>query len=78
MRLLYAPGIAGRICNIADDAPVTTVELYRLNGVEVPDGLHDLRPRPVARDHVQQRIRRELGFRPIYPSVWTARDAGSL
>jgi len=27
MRLLYAPGIAGRIYNVGDDAPVTTVEL---------------------------------------------------
>jgi nucleoside-diphosphate-sugar epimerase len=24
------------------------------------------------------RIRRELGFRPIYPSVYTAEDAGAL
>lgn len=77
--LLYAPGIAGRIYNIADDAPVTTVELYRLNGVEVPAGLHELTdPDPWFGIMSSQRIRRELGFRPIYPSVWTARDAGAL
>ncbi|MGW0084321.1 NAD-dependent epimerase/dehydratase family protein [Streptomyces sp. NPDC003393] len=79
MRLLYAPGIAGRIYNIADDAPVTTVELHQLNGVEVPDELHELTdPDPWFGIMSTQRIRRELGFRPIYPSVWTARDAGAL
>ncbi|MDX2688283.1 NAD-dependent epimerase/dehydratase family protein [Streptomyces scabiei] len=79
MRLLYAPGIAGRIYNIADDAPVTTVELYQLNGVKVPAGLHELTdPDPWFGITSNQRIRRELGYRPIYPSVWTARDAGAL
>ncbi|MEU2376331.1 NAD-dependent epimerase/dehydratase family protein [Streptomyces misionensis] len=79
MRLLYAPGIAGRIYNIADDAPVTTIELYQLNGVEVPAGLHELTdPDPWLGIVSNRRIRRELGFRPIYPSVWTARDAGAL
>ncbi|MGW3816690.1 epimerase [Streptomyces sp. NPDC005046] len=24
------------------------------------------------------RIRHDLGFRPVYPSLWTARDAGAL
>lgn len=79
MRLLYAPGIAGRIYNIADDAPVTTVELYQLNGVEVPAEIHGLTdPDPWFGIMSNQRIRRELGFRPIYPSAWTARDAGAM
>ncbi|MEV7085185.1 NAD(P)-dependent oxidoreductase [Streptomyces sp. NPDC093085] len=79
MRLLYAPGIAGRIYNIADDAPVTTVELYQLNGVEVPAGLDEFPdPDPWFGIMSNQRIRRELGFRPIYPSAWTARDAGAM
>ncbi|MFE5185582.1 NAD-dependent epimerase/dehydratase family protein [Streptomyces sp. NPDC056628] len=79
MRLLYTPGIAGRIYNVADDAPVTTVELYRLNGLEVPAGLYDnTDPDPWHNIVDTGRIRRELGFRPIYPSVWTARDAGAL
>ncbi|MEU6542100.1 NAD(P)H-binding protein [Streptomyces sp. NPDC046859] len=79
MRLLYTPGIAGRIYNVADDAPVTTVELYGLNGLEVPAGLYDnTDPDPWHNIVDTRRIRRELGFRPIYPSVWTARDAGAL
>ena len=79
LRLLYAPGIDGRVYNIADDAPVTTVDLHQLNGVEVPADLHDRTdPDPWYGIVSTGRIRRELGFRPLYPSVWTARDAGAL
>ncbi|MEW2299403.1 NAD(P)-dependent oxidoreductase [Streptomyces sp. NPDC006655] len=79
LRLLYAPAVNGPVYNIADDAPVTTVELHRLNGVEVPDGLYGRTdPDPWFGIMSNQRIRRDLGFRPIYPSVWTARDAGAL
>jgi len=78
-RLLHTPGIAGRIYNVGDDAPVTTVELYQLNGMEVPAELYDnTDPDPWHNIVDTRRIRRELGFRPIYPSVWTARDAGVL
>ncbi|MFC9243320.1 NAD-dependent epimerase/dehydratase family protein [Streptomyces sp. NPDC057136] len=79
LRLLYAPGIAGRRYNVADDAPVTTVDLYQLNGVAVPADMTD---RPDADPWYgltsTRKIRDELGFRPLYPSVWTARDAGAL
>ncbi|PTM99157.1 NAD(P)-dependent oxidoreductase [Streptomyces spinosirectus] len=79
MRLLYAAGIAGRIYNVGDDAPVTTVELYQLNGVEVPAELYDnTDPDPWHNIVDTRRIRRELGFRPIYPSVYTAQEAGAL
>ncbi|CAL9448143.1 NAD-dependent epimerase/dehydratase family protein [Streptomyces sp. enrichment culture] len=79
MRLLYAPGIAGRVYNVADDAPVTTVELYGLNGMEVPAALYgNTDSDPWHGIMSNRRIRRELGFRPLYPSVWTARDAGAL
>ncbi|WP_327717005.1 NAD(P)-dependent oxidoreductase [Streptomyces sp. NBC_00490] len=79
LRLLYAPGVAGRIYNISDDAPVTALELHELNGVEVPAELHDRTdPDPWLGITSTERIRRELGFRPLYPSVWSARDAGAL
>jgi nucleoside-diphosphate-sugar epimerase len=79
LRLLYAPGVAGRIYNISDDAPVTALELHELNGVEVPAELHDRTdPDPWLGITSTARIRRELGFRPLYPSVWSARDAGAL
>jgi hypothetical protein len=45
----------------------------------VPAGLQEnTDPDPWFGITSNQRIRRELGFRPIYPSVWTARDAGAL
>ena len=84
-RLLYAPGADGRVYNIADDAPVTTGDLYVLNGLPVPEDV--LEDAPGKRnEHADpwhgvvstERIRRELGFRPLYPSVWVARDAGVL
>ncbi|MER6079976.1 NAD(P)-dependent oxidoreductase [Streptomyces sp. NPDC001833] len=79
MRLLYAPAVNGPLYNIADDAPVTTVELYRLNGIEPPADLATRTdPDPWHGIMSNRKIRRDLGFRPIYPSAWTARDAGAL
>ncbi|MGW2725409.1 NAD-dependent epimerase/dehydratase family protein [Streptomyces sp. NPDC001492] len=79
LRILHAPGIAGRIYNIADDAPVTAVELHQLNGAEVPAVLHDRTdPDPWLVIMSTERIRRELGYRPLYPSVYAAREAGAL
>jgi nucleoside-diphosphate-sugar epimerase len=77
IRALNAPGIDGRVYNAADEAPVTAVELHALNGVPFPD-------RPAGEADLwhgivdTSRIRRELGFRPWYPSVWSARDASAL
>jgi hypothetical protein len=64
---------------VADDAPVTAAEILHL--------LHA----PVAEDAAvpplddpwegivdTTRIREELGFRPIYPSLYTALEAGTL
>lgn len=68
----------GGIFNVADDSPMTAVELHLLNG---------LTPRQEA---VQQdfdpwsgivstnRAQRELGFRPRYPSAWASAAAGVL
>lgn len=79
LRILHAPGIAGRVYNIADDAPVTAVELHQLNGVEVPEELYTRTdPDPWLVITSTERIRRELGYRPLYPSVYTARDVGAL
>ena len=77
VRALEAPGVDGRVYNAADESPVTAVELHALNGVPFPDrpeGEADLWHAIVD----TTRIRRELGFRPWYPSVWSARDAGAL
>jgi len=79
LRVLYSADAAGRTYNIADDAPVTTVELHQLNGVPLPPDLAD-RPLPDPWDGIVSplRLHDELGFRPLYPSVWTARAAGAL
>ncbi|MER6289672.1 NAD-dependent epimerase/dehydratase family protein [Streptomyces sviceus] len=79
LRILHAPGISGRIYNIADDAPVTAVELHQLNGVEIPAELYERAdPDPWLVIMSTERIRRELGYRPVYPSVYAAREAGAL
>ncbi|MFE2421132.1 NAD-dependent epimerase/dehydratase family protein [Streptomyces hokutonensis] len=79
LRILHAPGIAGRVYNIADDAPVTAVDLHLLNGVEIPAELaRNTDPDPWFGVMSTERIRRELGYRPMFPTAWSARDAGVL
>ncbi|WP_433619294.1 NAD-dependent epimerase/dehydratase family protein [Dactylosporangium sp. CA-139114] len=79
LRLAEADGIDGKIYNIGDDAPITAWELLQVNNetpaedaatwvLEDPwDGIADT-----------SAIRRDLGFRPIYPTLYSARDAGAL
>ncbi|MGD6752120.1 NAD-dependent epimerase/dehydratase family protein [Streptomyces sp. BH105] len=77
-RLLYAAGASG-VYNIADDAPVTTVDLFQLGGLPVPPEVYEKEaPDPWHSVMSTGRIRHELGYRPIHPTVWTARDAGVL
>ncbi|GAA1675614.1 hypothetical protein GCM10009733_085840 [Nonomuraea maheshkhaliensis] len=77
-RLLYAPGAHG-VYNIADDAPVTMVDLILFQGLPVPQETYDKdAPDPWHGVMSTTRIRHELGYRPLIPSVWTARDAGVL
>jgi nucleoside-diphosphate-sugar epimerase len=78
-RALRADGVDGGIYNVADDAPVTALELLRLAGEPVaPDAA--TRPLDDPWDGIVDttRIRRDLGFRPIHPTVYTAADAGAL
>lgn len=79
LRLLTAPGVAGRKYNIVDDAPVTAVDLHRVNGVPLPEGMADRTdPDPWFGVCSNARLRAELGWRPLYPTLWTAVDAGAL
>jgi nucleoside-diphosphate-sugar epimerase len=79
VRVLRAEGLDGGTWNIADDAPVTAYELLRLNGEPVPDEAAD-RPLDDPWEGIVDttRMRGELGLRPIYPSVYAAKDAGVL
>jgi nucleoside-diphosphate-sugar epimerase len=79
LRAIATPGIDGQIYNVADDAPMSLTALRRLNGL--PEGASDANaslkdPWEMIVDTL--RIRDELGFRPIYPSYYAARDAGAL
>ncbi|MGW3853097.1 NAD-dependent epimerase/dehydratase family protein, partial [Streptomyces fagopyri] len=77
-RLLYSPGAHG-VYNIADEAPVTTVDLFGFHGLPVPQEAYGKEaPDPWHSVMSTTRIRHELGYRPLVPSVWTAREAGLL
>jgi dihydroflavonol-4-reductase len=77
IRALRAPGIDGRTYNAADDAPVTAYELHRLAGRPMP--ANDATAGDMWHGIVDTtRIRDELGYRPVHPSVWSARVAGAL
>jgi nucleoside-diphosphate-sugar epimerase len=78
-RALVAGGVDGGIYNVADDAPVTALELHRLAGEPVaPDAAARPLDDPWEGIVETTRIRRDLGFRPIYPTLSTAADAGAL
>ena len=79
LRTVVTVGIDGQTYNVADDAPMSLAELRHLNGL--PEGASDADvsfndPWELIVDTL--RIRDELGFRPIYPSYYAARDAGAL
>jgi nucleoside-diphosphate-sugar epimerase len=76
---LRANGIDGRIYHVGDDAPVTTAELFALNHQTMPNEQANVPIDDPWEGIVDTTLARtELGFRPIFPSVYTARDAGML
>ena len=79
LRAVRVSGVDGEIFNVADDAPVTALELLSLNG-EAPAGDAAARTLDDPWEGIADtaKIRRELGFRPVYPTVYTARDAGAF
>ncbi|MEK5035568.1 NAD(P)-dependent oxidoreductase [Paenibacillus sp. FSL R7-0302] len=78
MLAAFTPGIDGRIYNVADDAPISVAEMLQLHQAEsTPEALQQpYDPWDMIVD--TSRIRDELHYRPIYPSFYTARDAGAL
>jgi nucleoside-diphosphate-sugar epimerase len=79
LRGLRADGIDGMTFNIADDAPVTALELHRINGELVPEGAAS-RPLDDPWEGITDTTaaRETLGFRPIFPTMYAAKDAGAL
>ncbi|MGF1430625.1 NAD-dependent epimerase/dehydratase family protein [Kitasatospora sp. LaBMicrA B282] len=76
-RALSTPAAAGRTYNVADDAPVTAYQIRELLGLVQSTEASDAGD-PWSGQAGTARIRAELGWRPLYPSVWTALDAGAL
>lgn len=71
------PGIDGRIYNVADDAPISVAELFKLHDNQIPsDAQQDFNPWDMIVDTT--RIRDELHYRPIFPAFYTTRDAGAI
>jgi nucleoside-diphosphate-sugar epimerase len=76
---LRADGLEGAILNAADDAPVSAFELMELNSEPIPEGFAERALDDPWEGIVDTtRIRRELGFRAIHPSVYAAQVAGAL
>ena len=75
---LDKPEAGGRIYNVADDEPITAAEILTLNNLTT-NGMNDTPPEDPWEGIVDTtRIRDELGFHPIYPSVNLAKKAGAL
>lgn len=75
---LRLPGLAGEIYNVADDAPVTVHEILAVTGesAELADPTSPLaKPWEGLVDTAKLRA---LGFRPLVPSLYAARDFGLL
>ncbi len=78
LRVIAAQGVSG-IYNVADDAPISLSELRSLYRQPEPSDADNLRLEHPWEGIVNTlRIRDELGFRPLYPSFYVARDAGTL
>ncbi|KRE82472.1 epimerase [Paenibacillus sp. Soil766] len=75
-----SPSIDGGIYNVADDSPITVAELFQLHHqserLEAEAAQQPFNPWDMIVNTT--RIRDELNYRPIYPSFYTARDAGAL
>jgi nucleoside-diphosphate-sugar epimerase len=69
-------GIDGRIYNVADDAPISVAELFQLHNSEISSEAQQQELNPWGMDTMC--IREELNYRPIFPSFYSARDAGAL
>lgn len=76
---MHTPGIDGRSYNIGDDAPVTAHDLLHLAGESFDAEAAERQLADPWEGIVDTtRARSELGWRPIYPTLQTARAAGAL
>jgi len=76
---LEKPQSGGQIYNVADDTPIPISEVREMNGVaemNVPSEAEVADPWEGIVDTAK--IKRELGFRPIYPSLYEAETMKAL
>lgn len=75
-----AEGINGNIYNIADDAPLTTAEIFRIHGKEFVELSDQNGQNSAAWEIIMDtaKIRRDLGYRPLVPSLYEAKVMGLL
>ncbi|MFZ4450764.1 NAD-dependent epimerase/dehydratase family protein [Salibacterium aidingense] len=71
-------GVDGRVYNAGDDAPISIAELFQLHNSEISSEAQQQEFNPWDMVVDTTRIRDELHFRPIFPSFYTAREAGAL
>ena len=76
--MLLTHGIDGNVYNVADDAAVTAAELFELNGLALPPEPTTEVEHPWEGIVSTRKIKDDLGFRPIYPTAWSAWAAGAL
>jgi nucleoside-diphosphate-sugar epimerase len=76
---LRAEGRSGEVFNIADDSAATLAEIYRYMGRELtPEMAEREVTDPWFGMVVNAKARRVLGYRPLYPTMWQAVDAGAM
>ena len=76
---LRAEGITGEVFNIADDSAATLAEIYRYMGRELTPEMTERTVKDPWFGIVENtKARRVLGFRPLYPTMWQAVDAGTM
>jgi nucleoside-diphosphate-sugar epimerase len=74
-----AGGIDGRIYNAADDEPVAVGEIMKLHGEPAEEGAAERALDPAWLQLVDTgNIKRELGFAPIFPTLYAAAAASAL
>jgi len=76
MLSLDQPVAGGQIYNVADDTPITIAEIRRMNSLPVPENAMENQVDDPWEGIVDTtKIKQELGFRPLYPSVYAAKKA---
>ncbi len=78
MLSLDKPEAGGRTYNVADDIPIPIGEIRQMNGLTKPTTSDSEVADPWEGIVDTAKIKNEIGFRPIYPSIYAAKQATVL